>query len=30
MQKVADFFSGVLERYPDQWYNFFRYWREGP
>lgn len=30
MQKVADFFSEVLERYPDQWYNFFRYWREGP
>lgn len=28
MQRVADFFSGVLERYPDQWYNFFRYWRE--
>lgn len=30
MQAVADFFGGVLERYPDQWYNFFRYWREEP
>ncbi len=30
MQRAADFFSGVLERYPDQWYNFFRYWREAP
>jgi len=30
MQGPADFFSGVLERYPDQWYNFFRYWQEGP
>lgn len=29
MQKTADFFGAVLERYPDQWYNFFRYWREG-
>ncbi len=29
MQAVADFFGGLLERYPDQWYNFFRYWREG-
>jgi lauroyl/myristoyl acyltransferase len=28
MQRTADFFSGILERYPDQWYNFFRYWRE--
>ena len=28
MQRAADFFSGVLERYPDQWYNFFRYWQE--
>ena len=30
MQEVADFFGDVLERYPDQWYNFFRYWREEP
>jgi lauroyl/myristoyl acyltransferase len=30
MQDMADFFSGVLERYPDQWYNFFSYWREAP
>ena len=30
MQRVADFFSGILERYPDQWYNFFRYWQEAP
>lgn len=30
MQGPADFFSKVLERYPDQWYNFFRYWQEGP
>jgi KDO2-lipid IV(A) lauroyltransferase len=30
MQRSADFFSGVLEQYPDQWYNFFRYWREEP
>ncbi len=29
MQRTADFFGAVLERYPDQWYNFFRYWREG-
>jgi KDO2-lipid IV(A) lauroyltransferase len=29
MQSTADFFGGILERYPDQWYNFFRYWREG-
>jgi lauroyl/myristoyl acyltransferase len=28
MQQVADFFSAILERYPDQWYNFFPYWRE--
>jgi KDO2-lipid IV(A) lauroyltransferase len=28
MQRSADFFSDILERYPDQWYNFFRYWRE--
>lgn len=28
MQAVADFFGALLERYPDQWYNFFRYWRE--
>lgn len=28
MQHAADFFSGILERYPDQWYNFFRYWQE--
>lgn len=30
MQRSADFFSDILERYPDQWYNFFRYWREDP
>ena len=30
MQRAADFFSRLLERYPDQWYNFFRYWREEP
>ncbi len=30
MQRAADFFSGLLERHPDQWYNFFRYWREEP
>lgn len=30
MQRAADYFSGILERYPDQWYNFFRYWREEP
>jgi len=30
MQRTADFFSELLERYPDQWYNFFRYWREEP
>ncbi len=30
MQGVADFFGGILEQYPDQWYNFFRYWREEP
>jgi lauroyl/myristoyl acyltransferase len=28
IQAAADFFSGVLERYPDQWYNFFPYWEE--
>jgi KDO2-lipid IV(A) lauroyltransferase len=28
MQRVADFFGTILERYPDQWYNFFPYWRE--
>lgn len=28
MQRAADFFGAILERYPDQWYNFFRYWRE--
>lgn len=30
MQRVADFFSRILEQYPDQWYNFFRYWQEAP
>lgn len=29
MQAMADYFGALLERYPDQWYNFFRYWREG-
>lgn len=28
MQRAADWFSDVLERYPDQWYNFFPYWQE--
>ena len=28
MQYAADFFGSILERYPDQWYNFFRYWQE--
>ncbi|MEJ2368322.1 MAG: lysophospholipid acyltransferase family protein [Acidobacteriota bacterium] len=28
MQRAADFFSGILERYPDQWYNFFPFWGE--
>jgi KDO2-lipid IV(A) lauroyltransferase len=28
IQAAADFFSGVLEEYPDQWYNFFPYWEE--
>jgi lauroyl/myristoyl acyltransferase len=28
MEQVADFFGTILERYPDQWYNFFPYWRE--
>jgi lauroyl/myristoyl acyltransferase len=28
MQGAADFFGGVLERYPDQWYNFFGFWQE--
>jgi KDO2-lipid IV(A) lauroyltransferase len=28
MQGVADFLGAILEQYPDQWYNFFRYWRE--
>ncbi len=30
MQRTADFFGAILERYPDQWYNFFEYWRERP
>lgn len=30
MQRAADFFGELLERYPDQWYNFFEYWREAP
>ncbi len=30
MQRSADFFGKLLERYPNQWYNFFRYWREAP
>ena len=30
MQRAADFFGQLLERYPDQWYNFFEYWREAP
>jgi lauroyl/myristoyl acyltransferase len=30
MQRAADFFGDILERYPDQWYNFFRYWQEAP
>jgi lauroyl/myristoyl acyltransferase len=30
MQHAADFFGAILERYPDQWYNFFRYWQEAP
>ncbi len=28
MQRAADFFGAVLERYPDQWYNFFPFWEE--
>lgn len=28
LQAAADFFSATLERYPDQWYNFFPYWEE--
>lgn len=28
LQAAADFFSQVLARYPDQWYNFFPYWEE--
>ncbi|MEW5764799.1 MAG: lysophospholipid acyltransferase family protein [Acidobacteriota bacterium] len=30
LQGAADFFGAVLERYPDQWYNFYPYWQEGP
>lgn len=30
MQKAADFFGEIMESYPDQWYNFFEYWREEP
>jgi len=28
MQSMADFFGGILERYPDQWYNFFPFWED--
>jgi len=30
IQRAADWFGDVLEQYPDQWYNFFPYWREAP
>lgn len=30
MQRAAAWFSDVLERHPDQWYNFFPFWQEEP
>jgi len=30
IQRAAGWFGEVLEQYPDQWYNFFPYWREAP
>lgn len=30
MQKAADFFGEIMESCPNQWYNFFEYWREEP
>jgi len=30
IQAAADFFGGILEQYPDQWYNFYPYWEERP
>ncbi|MBO4427127.1 MAG: hypothetical protein J5771_01395 [Bacteroidales bacterium] len=26
-QRYADAVSGILKRYPDQWYNFFEFWK---
>ena len=26
-QRYADAVSGILLRYPDQWYNFYEFWK---
>jgi KDO2-lipid IV(A) lauroyltransferase len=28
MEKLIKIFEGYIEKYPDQWYNFFPYWEE--
>ena len=28
MQKLVKKFEGYIEKYPDQWYNFYSYWNE--
>ena len=26
MQRVADSFQDAISEYPEQWYNFYKYW----
>jgi len=28
MEKLIKIFEDYIGRYPDQWYNFYDYWRE--
>jgi KDO2-lipid IV(A) lauroyltransferase len=29
MESLIKIFEGYIEKYPDQWYNFYPYWNEG-
>jgi lauroyl/myristoyl acyltransferase len=28
MERLIEKFEGYIEKYPDQWYNFYSYWKE--
>jgi len=28
MERLIKIFEGYIEKYPDQWYNFYSYWNE--